>query len=247
MSLQITNLSKKYKEEYAVFNLSANLQPGALIGLIGPNGSGKSTLLKLLATLIKPSSGDILIDGKSIIRKPDHMRKVLGYLPQQFSVYPNLTASEFLFYMAALKGIPGKLSAVQVPLLLDLMHLTPQAGQILSTFSGGMLQRIGLANALLGEPEILIVDEPASGLDPQERLTIRNHLSKYAEDHIVIMSTHIISDIEAAAGRLLVMKNGLLLFDGTPNALIEKAHNAGKPFPISLEDAFLSELERSLL
>lgn len=223
MELKIRDISKKYQKEYAVSHFSATLTPGTLIGLVGPNGAGKSTFLKMLATLIRPTSGEVLLDHESIIRHPEKMRRVLGYLPQQAAVFPDLTAMEFLCYMAAMKQIPKKQAEKQIREFLDRFHLASDAGKRLSDYSGGMKQRVGLACALLGNPRILIVDEPTAGLDPGERITVRNVLSEYAREHIVILSTHVISDIEAAASRLMIMKKGILLFDGAPGELVEQA------------------------
>ena len=223
MELQIRNISKKYQKEYAVSHFSATLTPGTFIGLAGPNGAGKSTFLKMLATLIRPTSGEVLLDHENIIRHPEKMRRVLGYLPQQAAVFPDLTAMEFLCYMAAMKQIPKKQAEKQIRELLDRFHLVSDAGKRLSDYSGGMKQRVGLACALLGKPDILIVDEPTAGLDPRERITVRNVLSEYAGEHIVLLSTHVISDIEVAASRLMIMKKGILLFDGAPGELMEQA------------------------
>jgi len=199
------------------------MESGELIGLVGSNGAGKSTFIKILSTLIRPTDGDILLDGKSIVKYPMIMQKNIGYLPQDIALYPNLSAVEFLMYMAALKRLSGREAKEQVGYLLEILHLSDVKNKRLSDFSGGMKRRIGIACALLGNPEIIIADEPTTGLDPEERVTFRNILSKLACNKIVLLSTHIISDIEAIASRIMILKKGKLLFDNTPEMLL---HNA---------------------
>ena len=223
MLLEVKDISKKYGTFPALNPLSCRMESGELIGLIGSNGAGKSTFIKILSTLIKPTNGDILLDGRSIIQKPMIMQKNIGYLPQDVAYYPNLSAVEFLMYMAALKKIPKREAGEQVAFLLEILHLSDAKNKRLSGFSGGMKQRIGIACALLGDPEIIIVDEPTTGLDPEERVTLRNLLSKLACSKIVLLSTHIISDIEAAATRIMVLKKGNLMFNGAPETLLYHA------------------------
>lgn len=223
MFLETKNLTKKYGAFVALSSLNCELQSGELIGLAGSNGAGKSTFLKLLATLTKPTSGDILLNGKSIIKNPKEMQKVIGYLPQNVAAYPNLNAIEFLGYIASLKGMKKSRANEQILHLLKVLHLENVSNRHLSDFSGGMKQRVGIACALLGNPQIIIVDEPTTGLDPEERIAFRNILSELAGNKIVILSTHIISDIEAVANRIMVLKNGKLLFNDTPKLLMQKA------------------------
>ena len=223
MLLEVKDISKKYGTFPALNPLSCRMESGELIGLIGSNGAGKSTFIKILSTLIKPTNGDILLDGRSIIKKPMIMQKNIGYLPQDIAYYPNLSAVEFLMYMAALKRMPKREAGEQVEYLLETLHLSDVKNKRLSGFSGGMKQRTGIACALLGDPEIIIVDEPTTGLDPEERVTLRNLLAKLACSKIVLLSTHIISDIEAAATRIMVLKKGNLMFNGTPEALLHHA------------------------
>ena len=223
MLLEVKGISKKYGTFPALNPLSCCMESGELIGLVGSNGAGKSTFIKILSTLIKPTNGDILLDGKSIIKYPMIMQKNIGYLPQDIAIYPNLSAVEFLMYMAALKRLPKGKAKEQVEYLLEILHLSDAKNKRLSGFSGGMKQRVGIACALLGDPEIIIVDEPTTGLDPEERVTLRNILSKLACSKIVLLSTHIISDIEATASRIMILKKGILLFNDTPQILL---HNA---------------------
>lgn len=223
MLLEVKDISKKYGSFSALNPLSCCMESGELIGLVGSNGAGKSTFIKILSTLIKPTNGDILLDGKSIIKYPMIMQKNIGYLPQDIAIYPNLSTMEFLMYIAALKRLPKRKAKDQTEYLLEILHLSDAKNRRLSGLSGGMKQRVGIACALLGDPEIIIVDEPTTGLDPEERVTLRNILSKLACSKIVILSTHIISDIEAAASRIMVLKKGNLLFNNTPEMLL---HNA---------------------
>lgn len=223
MLLEVKDISKKYGSFSALNPLSCCMESGELIGLVGSNGAGKSTFIKILSTLIKPTNGDILLDGKSIIKYPMIMQKNIGYLPQDIAIYPNLSTMEFLMYIAALKRLPKRKAKDQIEYLLEILHLSDVRNRRLSGLSGGMKQRVGIACALLGNPEIIIVDEPTTGLDPEERVTLRNILSKLACSKIVLLSTHIISDIEAAASRIMVLRKGNLLFNNTPEMLL---HNA---------------------
>lgn len=223
MLLEVNEISKKYGTFPALKPLSCRMESGELIGLVGSNGAGKTTFIKILSTLIKPSGGDVLLNGRSIIKNPMIMQKNIGYLPQDMACYPNLSAVEFLMYMAALKRLSKKEAKQQVEYLLEILHLSDVKNKRLSDFSGGMKQRVGIACALLGNPEIIIVDEPTTGLDPEERVTFRNLLSKLACSKIVILSTHIISDIEAAASKIMVLKKGNLMFDHTPETLLHQA------------------------
>lgn len=222
MKLVLKNVTKKYKDKTAVCNISTVLTSGHLIGLIGKNGAGKTTLMKMLATITKPTSGQILFDGKNTVRNPNSVRNSIGYLPQEVSVYPNLTAYEYLNYVAALKEMKKSEAIHQIGQFLLEFHLEDVKDKKLGGFSGGMKQRIGIISALLNNPKIIIADEPTTGLDPEERITVRNMLSELAKDRIVVLSTHIVSDIEAVASRILMLKDGSLIFDNTPHKLITK-------------------------
>ncbi len=211
MSLVITNLTKQYnKNKTGLSNYSITIDKGVL-GLLGPNGAGKSTLMKIIATISKPTEGALFLDGEDIVKNPDCIRKVLGYLPQDFGVYPNLNAYEFLEYIAAMKGVGGKDLRKRIDMLLDGVNLTADAKRPIGTYSGGMKQRIGIAQALLNDPKVLIFDEPTVGLDPEERMRFRQLISDLADDCIIILSSHIVSDIETIADDVAIMKNGLLL------------------------------------
>lgn len=223
MKLTLENISKKYKDQTALENINVELQSGQLIGLIGKNGAGKTTLIKLIATIIKPTGGHILLDNQDVIKNPHIMRNVIGYLPQEVSVYPNLTAYEFLTYIASIKGINKRESEIQIKNLLSNFHLLDVKNKRLGSYSGGMKQRVGLICALLGNPQVIVIDEPTTGLDPEERITVRNMLSSLAKERIVILSTHIVSDIEAVASRILMLHHGHLIFNDRPSELIAKA------------------------
>ena len=220
MKLKIEEVSKQYRRGVlALRDFSLELKPGVL-GLLGPNGAGKTTLMSILATITKASKGRVLWDGVDIARKPDALRSVLGYLPQDFGVYPNLNAVEFLEYLAAVKGLDAATSKRRIDELLDLVNLTEARKRPLGGFSGGMKQRVGIAQALLNDPQLLIVDEPTAGLDPEERVRFRNLLSELSGERIVILSTHIVSDVEATATDIALIENGSLVAHATPEALL---------------------------
>ena len=223
MKLVLENVTKQYRDKTAIRNISVELHSGQLIGLIGKNGAGKTTLLKLLSTIIKPTSGRILLDGQDIVKNPDIMRSTVGYLPQEVFAYPNLTVLEYLFYIASVKGMGRKEAEKQINAFLSDFHLEDAGGKRMGDCSGGMKQRVGIICALLGNPQIIIVDEPTIGLDPEERIAVRNILSGLSKERIVILSTHIVSDIEAAASRILMLQHGNLVFNDSPEKLILKA------------------------
>lgn len=206
----------------AVSGLDLELGPG-ILGLLGPNGAGKSTLMRILATLAKPTRGKVSWNGLDISSNPNGLRHTLGYLPQDFGVYPALTAREFLGFLAAVKGLSGKTAAGRVDSCLAQVGLSDAADRRLGEFSGGMRQRVGIAQALLNDPTLLIVDEPTVGLDPEERMRFRHLLTDLAGERLVILCTHIVSDVEASATALAVMTSGQLRFHGTPEQLIAQA------------------------
>lgn len=236
MELSIDRLTKQYGRKIAVDCVSAALQPG-VYGLLGANGAGKTTLMRMLCAILEPASGEVLLDGKEITSMGADYRNVLGYLPQDFGYYPNYTAMEFLMYIAALKGIPKNFAKKRAAELLELVDLRQVADKKVKTFSGGMKQRTGIAQALLNNPEVLILDEPTAGLDPKERVRFRNLLSEYAGDKIVILSTHIVSDIEAIADEVLLMKKGKFILQGTVPELVHRAEGKVWELSVSLEEA----------
>jgi ABC-2 type transport system ATP-binding protein len=216
----VQEVGKRYgRGLWGVRGVNISLGPG-ILGLVGPNGAGKSTLMRILATITKPTEGEVLWEGEDVARNPDRLRRVLGYLPQDFGVYPNLNAREFLGYMAALKGIEAKAAKLRIEDLLEVLNLAGSAKRPLGGYSGGMKQRVGIAQALLNDPRLLIVDEPTVGLDPEERARFRYLLTDLAADRLVILSTHIVPDVEATAERVAVMKEGEILTATTPEGLI---------------------------
>jgi ABC-2 type transport system ATP-binding protein len=209
--------------------------------LLGPNGAGKSTLMKIIATISKPTTGKLFLDGEDIVNNPDKIRKILGYLPQDFGVYPNLNAYEFLEYIAALKGVGGSGLRKRIDMLLDGVNLTADAKRHIGTYSGGMKQRIGIAQALLNDPKVLIFDEPTVGLDPEERVRFRQLISDLANDCIIILSSHIVSDIEAIADEVAIMQNGTLLEKGMQPDIINMVE--GRVFEVILNSNDLTSLK----
>ena len=215
--LEIRNVTKHYSDGVvAVRDFSLVARHGVL-GLLGPNGAGKTTLMQIIATITRPTSGTVLFQGKDVTREPDAIRSRLGYLPQDFGVYENLTALELLTYLAALKGVHDRKRLFQ---LLEFVNLHAEAHRLAGTFSGGMRQRLGIAQALVNDPDLLIVDEPTAGLDPEERVRFRNILSEIGVGKLVILSTHIVSDVEAVATSIAVMNRGELAVFGTPEELL---------------------------
>ena len=245
MQLVLENLSKSYPRSIqALRGVHLKLRPGVL-GLLGPNGAGKSTLMRILATNTRASSGRVLWNDADIARSPDALRAVLGYLPQDFGVYPNLNALEFLEYLAAVKGIASRAAKKRIAALLELVNLADTAKRPLGGYSGGMRQRVGIAQALLNDPQLLIVDEPTAGLDPEERMRFRNLLSELSGERIVILSTHIVSDVEAVATSIAILAHGQLLAHDAPEALLSSV--AGKVWEVIVPSAELPELRQKHL
>ncbi|MDP5274137.1 ABC transporter ATP-binding protein [Chengkuizengella axinellae] len=220
MKLSVENVSKQFKDKLAVNNVSFDLTEG-VYGFLGANGAGKTTLMRMLVTLLKPSSGRILFEGKDIDVLDDKYRDVIGYLPQYIGLYKNFTAEKYLMYIASLKGIEKEQAKKKVDELLEVVNLSEHSKRKVGKYSGGMKQRIGIAQALLNDPKVLIVDEPTSGLDPKERIRFRNLLSSISKDRIVLLSTHIVSDIEFIAKEIIVLKSGQLIHKNSPEILLE--------------------------
>ena len=245
MRLIIDNVSKLYRGKvWGLKDFSLTVKTG-ILGLVGPNGAGKSTLMRILATITQPSEGKVFWNGQDIQKKPNAVREVLGYLPQDFGVYPNLNAVEFLEYMAAIKGLPAQVSRQRIDELLQVFDLVGVRRQLLGTYSGGMKQRVGIAQALLNDPQLLIVDEPTTGLDPEERVRFRNLLSDLSGDRIVILSTHIVSDIEAAATEIALIDKGYLLRYATPEVLLEEVQ--GKVWEWIVPSSEITKLRQEYL
>lgn len=226
MQLDIDRLSKVYRGGVAALTeFSLKVRPGVL-GLLGPNGAGKSTLMNILATVTRPSQGSVTWNGVDIAQQPNALRAVVGYLPQDFGIYPNLNPIEFLEYLAAVKGIAASTARRRINELLDLVNLTESHKRPLGGFSGGMKQRVGIAQALLNDPHLLIVDEPTAGLDPEERVRFRNLLSELSGERIVILSTHIVSDVEATATDIALIARGSLVINATPEDLLRRVEGS---------------------
>ena len=223
MNLLIDKVSKQYGRHgtLALRDFSLELGTGVL-GLLGPNGAGKTTLMSILATITRASQGRVLWNGADAAADPDSLRAVLGFLPQDFGVYPNLNAVEFLEYLAAVKGLDAATSKRRIDELLNLVNLTDVRKRPLGGYSGGMKQRVGIAQALLNDPQLLIVDEPTAGLDPEERVRFRNLLSELSGERIVILSTHIVSDVEATATDIALISQGRLVEHASPEILLQK-------------------------
>ena len=235
MELRIEHLTKKYGEKVALRDFSYTFTPG-IYGILGANGAGKSTLMNLITDNVKRNEGQILWNGTDILKLGKSFRAKLGYMPQQQGMYNDFSARAFLRYMAQIKEIPKKQANEQIEQLLDVVNLREDAHKKVGGFSGGMRQRVLLAQALLGDPKILILDEPTAGLDPRERLRLRQYISDLAQDRIVFLTTHIVSDIESIAGDVLLMKQGELVKHGAPEALISSC--GGK----DLEDVYMAYL-----
>ena len=222
MEINIQNVNMTYPNgKQALKDLCLDLRSPSLIGLLGPNGAGKSTLMKLLVAALLPTSGSILVDGQPLEKAERQLKVQLGYLPQDFGLFDELTVTEFLDYMAALKGLPNPRAAIRE--VIRAVNLEEKARSRIRTLSGGQRQRVGIAQALLGDPPFLIFDEPTVGLDPEERIHFRNLFSRTAQDRLVLLSTHIIEDVQSVCDRLVVIHRGQIRFAGTPEQLIHSA------------------------
>ncbi|MBN1055319.1 ABC transporter ATP-binding protein [Clostridium botulinum] len=237
--LEIKDLTKIYGRKRANDGITVTLENG-VYGLLGPNGAGKTTLMKQITTLIKLDKGEILYNGEDIFNMDDKYRDLIGYLPQEFGVYKNFTAKHFLQYVGALKGMNGKILNSKVDELLELVGLYDVRNKAIGKFSGGMKRRVGIAQVLLNDPKIIVLDEPTAGLDPQERTRFRNLIAKISRDKVIILSTHIISDIESVAKETIMIKKGKLLMKGTHREILSDMNN--KVYNISVNDE--SEINR---
>jgi ABC-type multidrug transport system ATPase subunit len=239
--LTIESVSKRFRGgNYGVRDLSLRASSGVL-GLLGPNGAGKTTLMQMIATVTKPTAGSIVFGGVDLVRRPDDVRPRLGYLPQDFGVYDNLTAFEFLSYFAALKGVRSR---AKVGEMLETVNLHHVSGRAVGGFSGGMKQRLGIAQALINDPDLVIVDEPTAGLDPEERVRFRNVLSDIGAGRLVILSTHIVSDVESIATEIAILKGGALVAHATPEELMRRA--AGSVWEVTVPSEAFDSLRRSV-
>ena len=240
MKLELTNLTKRYGELVALDNFTITFEPG-IYGILGANGAGKSTMINLITDNVKRDSGSITFDGEDILKLGDRFRAALGYMPQQQGIYEAMTAQSFVTYMGRLKGMKRKELRTQVDEVLELTNLKDVRHKKVGGFSGGMKQRVLLAQALLGNPKVLLLDEPTAGLDPKERVRIRSFIKELAQDRIVLLATHIVSDIESIADQVLLMKNGKFLRMAPPAQLIAAIPDTWEPvaYHLSLEDVYL--------
>ena len=221
MKLSFENISKLYGDTVALQQIDLTLGSG-VYGLLGPNGAGKTTLMRIMTDLLAPSTGRVLLDGQDIAVMGAAFRKKLGYLPQDFGVYPNFTAEQFLLYIARLKGLSKFEAKRQTDGLLHMVGLEDKKQKKLKGFSGGQRQRVGIAQALLGDPEILVLDEPTAGLDPEERIRFRGIISDLSQQKLVLLSTHIVSDLEAVANEIILLRKGVVLEMQKPASLLEQ-------------------------
>ena len=221
MKLAMEHLSKQFKNKIAVKQIDTVLTEG-VYGFLGANGAGKTTLLQMICGIIEPTSGEVKVNGENNLQMGERFRDLLGYLPQEFGYTPGFTAQDFMLYIASIKGLQPKYAKRRTRELLKLVNLEKEADRKIRTFSGGMKRRLGIAQALLNDPKILILEEPTAGLDPKERAYFRNIISEMSKDKIIIISTHIVSDIEYISDQVLVMKKGSFILQGTPEELLDK-------------------------
>ncbi|MBQ9304326.1 ABC transporter ATP-binding protein [Butyrivibrio sp.] len=243
MELSVQDITKKYSDKVAVNDVSLNIEKG-ITGLLGANGAGKTTLMRMIADIIKPDAGSITYDGVPISVLDSEYRNIFGYLPQEFGFYPEFTVIDYLDYMAALKGLTKADSKRKIDSLLEQMTLTDVRRKKIRKLSGGMRRRVGIAQALLNDPEILILDEPTAGLDPGERIKFRQLLSEFSQDRIVLISTHIVSDVEYIATRQAIMKDGKIIRDGSTDTLVKEMD--GKVWECTVDNRDIKELEKAL-
>lgn len=239
--LRLENVTKKYGDFTAVADIQLELEQG-VYGLLSPNGAGKTTLLKMIATLMTPTEGEIIYNGKTIQEMGENYRELLGYMPQHFGYYRDYTAVRYLSYLATLKGMEKKEAGNRIEELLDMVGLSDVKKKKLKTFSGGMLQRVGIAQAMLANPEILILDEPTAGLDPKERARFRELLAEFAKERLVLYSTHIVSDIENIANRIIMLKEHQLYCNSTVEELCQTLE--GKVYSTYMEEEAYAEFAK---
>ena len=225
MELSFKNLSKEFKDVKAVSNINYSMRKG-VYGLLGINGAGKTTLMSMLCTITNPTNGEITFNGKNILKLGEKYRKILGYLPQNFGYYPDLKIYDYMMYIASIKGIDSEVASKRIEELLKQVGLYQNKNEKMKNLSGGMVRRVGIAQAMLNNPQILVLDEPTAGLDPSERIRFRNLISELSEDRLVLLSTHIVSDVEFIANGIILMKDGQFIKTGTVEEIISSMDKA---------------------
>jgi ABC-2 type transport system ATP-binding protein len=240
MDVKIVDLVKDYGKFHALDHISLNIERG-MFGLLGPNGAGKTTLMRIITTLLPITSGTVTVGGVDVMRDPGFVRKNLGYIPQDFGFYKSLNAYELLDYIGTMKGLSRADRQRQVKTLLEQVNLTKDAKRRVGGYSGGMRQRLGIAQALLGNPPLIVVDEPTAGLDPEERIRFRNLLTHLSGERTVILSTHIVGDIEASCSAVAVLNRGKVIFNGTPDELVQRAR--GRVWQLEVKPSEYGQIE----
>lgn len=246
MELKVEHLYKSFRKKEALKDVNFTLHQGSY-GLLGENGAGKSTLMRILTTVDFQTKGKVLYNGKEIVSMDEEYRNLIGYMPQDYDVYPSFTAKDFLEYMGTLKGLSKDELKVKIPEVLEFVNLSDVMNKKVKTFSGGMKRRIGIAQAIINDPKILILDEPTAGLDPKERIRFSNIISDMSKDKIVLLSTHIVSDMEAIANDLVVIKSGEILEQGKISVLVEKVRGKVWETTVDQETFEKLRLERSVI
>ncbi|MFB6257382.1 MAG: ATP-binding cassette domain-containing protein [Flavobacteriales bacterium] len=245
MDIRIQNLSKRYGDQFAVNDISCQVEKGEILGFLGPNGAGKTTIMKILTGYMAPTSGDVQVDGNSVLEDPDDVKPLIGYLPEDNPLYEDLNVMDYLHYVAALQGVPKERIKERTKEMVIQCGLNSEKHKRIGELSKGFRQRVGLAQALIPDPEILILDEPTSGLDPNQIMEIRELIKRLGQAKTLILSTHILPEVEASCDRILILDQGKIVADGTPESLQQKAKGQ-EVLTVGIEDAELEEVRKEL-